>query len=109
MVRGSAQAPCSWAATRLGGRSSDEPRMLAAVARGPVLNLASAPGDSNYVGLFDQSCNYLSASIVVCVIASNFGEPLGVLELLNKKLGRFDVSDEQTCRKIGNSIAMYLK
>ena len=82
---------------------------MAADARGPVVNLASAPGDSNYLGLFDEASNYLSASIVVCVVANNFGEPLGVLELLNKKLGRFDVSDEHTCRKIGKSMAMYLK
>ena len=82
---------------------------MAATARGPIVNVRSAPGESNYLGMYDEACNYLSASIVVSVVRSAFGEPLGVLELLNKKLGRFDVQDEQIVRKIGKSLAMYLK
>lgn len=77
--------------------------------RVPLMNLASAPGDSNYIGLYDEMCNYLSASIVVCPVLNPFGECLGVIELINKRLGRFDVSDEKICHKIAKSIAMYLK
>ena len=74
-----------------------------------MTNLASAPADSDYLGIYDKMNDYVSATIVVCVIANNFGEPLGVLELLNKKLGRFDHGDEHVAQKISESIAMYLK
>ena len=76
---------------------------------GVLCNLASAAGDRRFLGVYDQATGYVTASVCIISCIDDFGRPLAVIEMLNKKLGRFDVGDEKIARKICRSMAMYLR
>ena len=78
-------------------------------AAGKLCNLASAPEDSRFEGIYDQCTGYVTSSICCAVCSDNFGRTKAVVEMLNKKLGRFDAGDEKIAQKICAAMSMYLK
>ena len=84
--------------------------LVGSVAESGVLcNLASATADSRYKGIYDQATGYVTGSICCVVCSDDFGRPLAVIDMRNKKLGRFDVGDEKIAKKLCRAMAMYLK
>jgi putative methionine-R-sulfoxide reductase with GAF domain len=78
-------------------------------AAGKLCNLASASEDSRFEGIYDQCTGYVTSSICCAVCSDDFGRTKAVLELLNKKLGRFDAGDEKIAQQICAAMSMYLK
>ena len=60
-------------------------------------------------GTYDDTTGYATATVVCYPCCDDFGRLMGVLELLNKKLGRFDPADEQLARKVCAQVARYVK
>lgn len=73
------------------------------------INLASAPADNRFLGMYDTFTGYVTASTCCVVCVDDFGRTLAVIELLNKKLSRFDAGDEKIAKKICLAMSMYLK
>ena len=66
-----------------------------------IINVADAYNDPRFSNTVDHSTGYHTRSILSIPLLGRFGEPVGVMQLLNKVGGPFDHSDEM----VANSLA----
>ncbi|MGH8034982.1 MAG: PP2C family protein-serine/threonine phosphatase, partial [Lysobacterales bacterium] len=66
-----------------------------------IINVADAYNDPRFSSTIDHSTGYHTRSILSIPLLGRFGEPVGVMQLLNKVGGPFDQGDEL----VANSLA----
>ena len=76
---------------------------------GETVNLEDAYADPRFESEVDIRLGYRTKSLLCLPIRSKSGEPIGVLQLLNKKSGPFTHADENLLRAISDHVALALE
>lgn len=80
------------------------------VARhGETVNLADVYGDPRFEPDVDRRLGYRTRALLCLPIHSKAGDTVGVLQLLNKRKGRFTASDESFLRALSDHVALALE
>jgi signal transduction histidine kinase len=74
-----------------------------------IINLEDAYADSRFNRDLDAQTGYRTRSVLCVPIYNRAGEPLGVIQLLNKKTGEFAPEDETFLRTFGNHAAVFIE
>jgi sigma-B regulation protein RsbU (phosphoserine phosphatase) len=76
---------------------------------GETVNLEDAYADPRFESEVDIRLGFRTKSLLCLPIRSKSGEPIGVLQLLNKKSGPFTHADENLLRAISDHVALALE
>src|SRR5271163_4093862 len=76
---------------------------------GETVNLEDAYADPRFESEVDIRLGFRTKSLLCLPIRSKHGEPIGVLQLLNKKSGPFTHADENLLRAISDHVALALE
>jgi Nif-specific regulatory protein len=80
------------------------------VARtGESVRVADGQSDPRFAGRFDQLTGYQTTSLLAAPVVDRAGEPLGVLQVINKRAGTFDESDEASLVGLAREVAALLQ
>jgi Nif-specific regulatory protein len=80
------------------------------VARtGESVRVAHGQSDPRFAGRFDELTGYQTQSLLAAPVVDRGGEPLGVLQVLNKKRGTFEEQDEATLVGLAREVAAVLQ
>jgi signal transduction histidine kinase len=80
--------------------------LVAATGESAVVQDAYA--DSRFYRAIDQATGYRTQQILCVPIKSRWGEVLGVLEILNKRVGRFSTEDEEVLSLLASQVGVAL-
>jgi GAF domain-containing protein len=78
---------------------------------GTSLITQNAPEDADHIGTVDQRTGYQTQSLMTVPLRRTDGgsQPYGIVQLLNKKNGRFDDSDVAVTEIMGSLVAMAVR
>ncbi|HMD32713.1 MAG TPA: GAF domain-containing SpoIIE family protein phosphatase [Candidatus Acidoferrales bacterium] len=76
---------------------------------GETVNIADAYEDARFVASFDQKTGFRTKSLLCHPIRNNSEQIVGVLQLLNKKTGAFNASDQGFLEAISLHVALALE
>lgn len=71
-----------------------------------IINVPDAYSDPRFSSAVDHSTGYHTRSILSIPLLGRFGEPVGVMQLLNKLGGPFDTSDEMVATSLAAQCAV---
>ncbi len=76
---------------------------------GQTINIQDAYSDGRFNPEIDRRTGYKTRSVLCMQLADRSGKPLGVIQVLNKKMGRFTDIDEQRLRVFSAQIGVAIR
>ncbi|HKW86939.1 MAG TPA: sigma-54-dependent Fis family transcriptional regulator [Nitrospiraceae bacterium] len=79
------------------------------VMTGQLVNVADAQQDQRFYPSVDAQTKFRTRSVLAAPLRSPSGEPLGVVEALNKKRGPFTTNDEKIAQALADQAAIAIE